>query len=237
MADDFPARVPGGGPPAPGHPPGAGTRRAWILGTAVALWVAGGGYGIYALHRYETTPGVAGASPPSWPQGSRLSPDARRASLLMLVHPQCSCTQASLAELASVMRAAGGRLSARVLFVRPRGMPVDWEHSDTWREAQRIAGVTAVTDVDGAEARRFGAWTSGQVVVYDRWGHLLYSGGITDSRGHQGDNMGRRQLLAALDHQPVVSGTAAVYGCPIFDADGPRGATTATPSPAQGPTP
>ena len=54
-------------------------------------------------------------------------------------------------------------------------------------------------DDDGAEARRFGAETSGQTLLYDEHGALLFSGGITGARGHAGDNAGRASLVALLN--------------------------------------
>ena len=41
-----------------------------------------------------------------------------------------------------------------------------------------------------ARRQRFGAETSGQTLLYDRDGRLLFSGGTTGSRGHDGDNAG-----------------------------------------------
>ena len=52
-------------------------------------------------------------------------------------------------------------------------------------------------DDDGAEARRFGAETSGQTLLYDARGALAFSGGITGARGHAGDNAGRASLRRA----------------------------------------
>jgi hypothetical protein len=41
----------------------------------------------------------------------------------------------------------------------------------------------ARADAEGVEMHRFGALTSGQTLVYDAAGRLLFSGGITASRG------------------------------------------------------
>ncbi len=56
-------------------------------------------------------------------------------------------------------------------------------------------------DDDGAEAKRFGAETSGQTLLYDERGTLAFSGGITGSRGHAGDNAGRASLLALINRR------------------------------------
>lgn len=88
--------------------------------------------------------------------------------------------------------------------------------------ARAIAGVRVFADVDGKEAARFGAVTSGHVVAYDNDGVRVFSGGITGSRGHEGDNVGAERLV------DVIGGGAAagahVYGCGLV-AD--RGADAA----------
>jgi len=58
--------------------------------------------------------------------------------------------------------------------------------------------VTIVTDADGAEANRFGAETSGHTLLFDFGRRLLFSGGITDSRGHTGDNAGESAIVALI---------------------------------------
>jgi hypothetical protein len=51
--------------------------------------------------------------------------------------------------------------------------------------------------------------------LYDQSGHLQFSGGITGSRAHQGDNAGRQSLLALLSGRNARTATN-VYGCPLF---------------------
>jgi hypothetical protein len=103
-----------------------------------------------------------------------------------------------------------------VLFLKPEGFTDNWAQSDLWRTAAALPGVTVARDVDGREARRFGAATSGQTLLYDSNGALLFSGGITGARAHAGDNAGRSALVALLNHgRPDRTGTS-VFGCPLF---------------------
>jgi hypothetical protein len=87
--------------------------------------------------------------------------------------------------------------------------------------------VTVVRDDDGREARRFGVEASGETLLYDADGSLLFSGGITAARGHAGDNAGRTELVSLLNHEPssrtnIVDRTGShrdatsVFGCPLF---------------------
>jgi hypothetical protein len=122
-------------------------------------------------------------------------------------------------ELAKLMTACQGKLVAKVLMLRPPTMPAGWERTDLWDSAAAIPGVLVVADVDGAEARRFGAETSGQSLLFAADGRLLFAGGMTESRGHSGDNDGRSTLMSLVLTGSITAQPAhtPVYGCPLFD--------------------
>src|SRR6185436_16026935 len=132
-------------------------------------------------------------------------------TLLMLAHPRCSCTAASLDELAEVLARTTTAPKTYVVFLKPEGVTSGWEQTDLWRRAAALPGVTAVVDDKGLEARRFGAETSGQTLLYDARGQLVFSGGITGARGHAGDNAGRAGLLALLERARTTSPSTPVY--------------------------
>jgi hypothetical protein len=187
-----------------------------IIGTA---WAAGVALGWSRLWAYESTPNVAARAVDSWPAGARVERAAGLPTLVMLAHPKCPCSRATVGELAKLMTDCGGKLRAVVLMVRPAGEPVGWERTDLWKSAAEIPGVIVVSDDDGVEARRFGAATSGQVVLYSAEGKLLFAGGITESRGHAGDNAGRSAIAELVGGGGASAGVVRtpVYGCPLFD--------------------
>lgn len=187
-----------------------------ILLAACALWLSAVGAGIKYLWSYESTPGVAAVAPDRWPAESRIKPAADRATLVMLAHPHCPCTRASIGELARLMTQAQGRVTAYVLFVKPPDFSDGWEQTDLWASAAAIPGVTVVRDDEGVEAGRFGAATSGQTVLYGAEGKLLFSGGITGARGHAGDNAGRTAVVSLLTTAESEQKETPVYGCPLF---------------------
>lgn len=187
-----------------------------ILSAAILLWASLTCAGIGLLWNYESAPGAAAAARERWPAESRLRPAADRATLVMLAHPRCPCTRASLGELARLLARARGRAEAYVLFVKPTDSPDGWEQTDLMGEAAAIPGVTVVRDDEGVEARRFRAATSGQTMLYDARGSLLFSGGITSARGHEGDNAGRAAVVSLLTEGEAGRGTTPVFGCPLF---------------------
>jgi hypothetical protein len=108
-----------------------------------------------------------------------------------------------------------GRVAAHVLVYRPREFAQGWEHTEVWAAAERIPGVRVQLDVDGAEASRFGAATSGQVLFYDRSGRLRFSGGITNTRGHPGESPGGRRIAQLVDGQDAEGTPTPVFGCAL----------------------
>jgi hypothetical protein len=168
------------------------------------------------LWTYESTPGDVGAVPRSWP-GSRIQRAPGRATLVMLAHPHCPCTRASMDELAQIMASAQGRVVAYVLFLKPKQAGGDWEKTDLWQSAAAIPGVTVLSDLDGGEARRFGVKTSGHTLLFDSDGRLRFSGGITESRGHSGDNAGRSAIVSLLNNHRADRAQTSVFGCSLED--------------------
>lgn len=184
-----------------------------LLGAFLVLWCAGLALGAQALWRYSSTPGSAGPAPEHWPAEAPFQPRPGRATLVMVAHPQCPCTRASLAELARLMARIDA--DAWVLFLRPEGVEPGWERTGSWAAAAAIPGVRVLADVDGAAARAFGAETSGHVVFYDATGALRFSGGITAARGHEGPSAGGDAILAAMHGEEPGPGCALTFGCPL----------------------
>jgi hypothetical protein len=205
-------------------------RFPWLVAGGVFVWALLLLLGIKWVSDFERVPGALEAAPPTWPHESALSPQVGSSTLLMFVHPKCPCSRASLSELDAIMNSDPERTKAFVVFLRPKGAAADWERTDTWETAGTIPHTTRVVDRDGVEAGRFGAVTSGQVVLYDPLGHLEFSGGITESRGHVGKNVGRQTVLDLLTRAPTDRHEHAVFGCPLVETiDNVRFAGSAPP--------
>lgn len=185
-------------------------RTALLLAT---LWIAVSAVGFGALARYDLRPGDGGHIAERWPEGSALERAADRATLVMTLHPRCPCSRASVHELEKLLARYPGRVRAHVLFLRPTSQSPGWERTALWESASRIPGVAVRADPGGAESRRFGAATSGQAALYDARGALRFRGGVTGSRGHEGDNRNGDALALALTDDRAPSLVASVFGC------------------------
>lgn len=193
------------------------TQRASLWTGLSLLWLGGVVWGLGWLADYSNRPGSAATAPATWPVESRVAHDATRPTLLMLLHPRCACSRASVGELAEIAARGAGAAQIVVLFVRPPDVTDDWEKSELWSEAARIRDATLWVDDGGAEARRFGATTSGHALLFASDGHLLFSGGVTSSRGHPGESPGRAALLALLQGESAATTATPVFGCDLFD--------------------
>jgi hypothetical protein len=186
-------------------------------------WIAALALGLGALLNYENAPGRIGTVSSTWPTESKIHLATSEKTLVMLTHPHCPCTRASVSELAQIMARVQGKVRAYVLLLKPEDSDAAWDDTDLRRSAAKIPGVTVLADPDGAEARRFGAETSGHTLLFDSAGHLLFSGGITASRGHAGDNPGESAIVSLINNHAADRAKTFVFGCSLVDQVRPKG--------------
>ena len=166
--------------------------------------------------KYTWTPGRLATPPLEWPRHSQFQPASPKATLLVFVHPQCPCSRATLEELAGIM-VLRPQVEGRVYIFEPAGAP--WPKTDLYESAARIPGVRVLSDPNGAVARQFGARTSGQSLLYNAAGRLVFNGGITAGRGHVGANDGVDAVLALLNGAPPRQRSIPVFGCALYGDD------------------
>jgi len=176
------------------------------------------GVGTHALFRYESTPGTASAPPARWPAHTKIVPRRGAFTLVLFAHPDCPCTRASLEQLRRLLTRAGGAWSATVEFRKPGVALVEAQESLLWKDASAIPGLSVALDSEGLETREFRAFVSGETMLYDPTGRLVFSGGITSARGHVGDNLASDAVLLHIAGRPAVD-RAPVFGCSLFDPD------------------
>jgi hypothetical protein len=188
--------------------------------TIAALWLGGSIAGMDVLRRYHLAPGTSAQAPRRWPRNSRVPHTAGVPSLVMFAHPRCPCTAASIDELSRLRGRARSELAISVVFVKPA--TVNQAIDDNVNSAKAIPGAAIIDDEDGSEAARFGALTSGHVLLYDSAGNLLYNGGITASRGHRGDSAGQTAILSMLNGRAPQAGQLPLSQAPVFGCALPK---------------
>jgi len=183
------------------------------------LWAGAVGFGTRLVLNYENTSGKPGQPPVRWPASSQCNRRAAGFTLVMLAHPDCPCTKASLEELDGLMARLPEKPAVYILFSKPDAPLAEIESSGLWQRASRIPGVSVRFDPFGVEAANFGGSVSGQTMLYDPSGHLAFSGGITATRGHQGPNAGVDSILLAVSGKAGAVARTSVFGCSLRDPD------------------
>ena len=189
------------------------------LGAAVGLWVIGVLAGLGSLWSYALRPGPAAVAPKSWPEASGLVRLPGRWTLVMFLHPRCPCSRASLAELDKLQARSGGVLQSWIVAVRPDGTRPDWTDTPAMRRVSALAGTQTHVDDGVRLAEQFQARTSGETFLYDPAGQLVFHGGLTPARGHEGDNPGSEAVLACLrGRRDRGIAITPVFGCPLLES-------------------
>ncbi|HEX6160075.1 MAG TPA: RedB protein [Thermoanaerobaculia bacterium] len=187
---------------------------AVVLTAAAMIWAGTVAAAYRAVRLFESTPGMSANAPRSWPDASAIRRAKGEWSLVMLVHPRCSCSRASVQELQAVIEKAPAAVRTHVLVYRPESFAKGWEQTDVVASASRLRRANVRIDENGREAQLFGGFTSGQTLLYDDRGTLRFAGGITSLRGHAGLNRGRADIIDIVNRR-AEAGTHPVFGCAI----------------------
>jgi hypothetical protein len=197
-------------------------RLRWkLILPGIGIWLVTVIAGMGILADYANLAGPAGNAPHQTADFIAGTPG--HFQLLMFVHPRCPCTLASVNELAKIMARSSGMCDAAVYFIRPESVTEEWVHGATWNAAAKIPGVRAVIDYKGVASARYGAKTSGDVLLYDSSGQLRFHGGITGARGHEGDNVGESAVISLILRGSSNVDNSPVFGCGLQSESVARG--------------
>lgn len=201
-------------------------RRA-IAPALVLLWVLAALPGIRSLLAFESTPGRQAAAALHWPARLLSGQNAGLPTLIVVLHPRCTCSQATLEELAEASREFDRPYNAIFLIDQPHASGFQWEKVSFYRAAQKALHARVVLDEDGHLGASFGALTSGEVFLYSAEAgssarSLLFAGGVTPGRGMLGSNQGIEGLKLAFKGQGQAKQTP-VFGCALASLAQDRG--------------
>lgn len=187
------------------------------LTVLVAVWAIAIGLGVVWMADYAARPGKQGVFPQNI-YVEQPSDESRQPLLFLFIHPHCACSKATLKELAALEMTAGEKVKISVYFYQPDEFAPDWSKTDLWYQAKSIPNVS-VSNINDAGLRRFGAMTSGQALLYDSNGELVFSGGITINRGDEGFSNGRRIIQEYLLNNEISEYQTPVFGCALNSPD------------------
>jgi hypothetical protein len=191
----------------------------WQTYTAIAVWLAvvAAAYWVMNRNQFATNDSPTATFAEHWPSGSQLPRNANHATLVLFMHPKCPCTQATLSELERLFTAVAGQADEKIEFVVDATIPEaaddDWLNTSTVKRAKAISNAKVFVDRGGKEASQFGATTSGFLMLFDENGSRQYAGGVTESRGHEGGNIGSNNLARILCHEINATESLPAFGC------------------------
>lgn len=129
--------------------------------------------------------------------------------LLVVLHSQCPCSVATVENLIDLPPSVRSRLKLHLVFTGP-----DPQNSIVKTRAEALANVEREYLNEAEVFKTYGARTSGQAFLYDVRGKLVFSGGLTDSRGSEGDSAGMSAIRETVSGRKCTA-HAPVYGCAV----------------------
>lgn len=194
-------------------------KKATVWWIGCGIWLVGVAVAMLAVWSYKTTDNGSARAPQHWPKESKLALDRTRPNLVMFSHPHCPCTKASMSELSRLADRLGDQVAIQIVLVRPADADSGFEEGELRERASRVPRATLVVDEAARESERFHAKTSGSVVLYGREGNLMFSGGITSARGHEGRAPSYDRILSLVAGEANVISSAPTFGCALQSTD------------------
>lgn len=139
--------------------------------------------------------------------------------LLVFYHPHCPCTAASLRNLQRINSSLVSERKIYAFAFHPQDEPVTWIESPTTKLLRGIPNITIIPDREAIACQAFGLSTSGHMLVYDEAQRLIFSGGITPGRGHEGDCQSSFDLRQKINGEKSTLNYWPVYGCSIVESE------------------
>ena len=174
--------------------------------------------GTLAITAYSNTPGVRPETVACWPETSTLTRSEDSPTVVLFLHPKCPCSVSTLREMERALSGNSDQVEVQIGLFCPPNEPDEWTKTSLSKFAEHLKPGSTFIDRSAVEARRFGVLTSGHVLVFSASGKILFSGGVTAAKGHDGENRGGLALrsLCRGDDLPLIE--QPVFGCPIIES-------------------
>jgi hypothetical protein len=180
----------------------------------VFVWAAAVAAGMASIWSYSSRPGERAPAPAVMPADIPLQ-EAGKFKLVLSVHPRCPCSNATVDELSAILARTDSALQVHALIFSPAEADAAWSDSILVQALKKLPHTTLITDVDGLQAERLGARTSGDAHLFAPDGRLVFRGGITAGRGHVGENLGRQTVIDLVLGKTPSTNETPVFGCAI----------------------
>lgn len=192
-------------------------RAQWVR-ISMGVWVLACASVMCLLWSYANAGGAVGGLRAGWTVPAALERPDDRSMLVVFAHPKCPCTRATMAAIERLQRDAPGAFATRVVFYEPLDADPSWRRTALWARAERLVDAKAIPDPGGVMTSDAGAVVSGCTALFDLDGEPVFWGGVTPSRGHEGESVGLSALRSLLRGEGSAVRGASVFGCEIVGA-------------------
>ncbi len=134
----------------------------------------------------------------------------------MALHPECACSTNSLEAFAKLAEHDAASASFAIIIALPDGSS-RWRNTSNIRKAFAIPNTSVVFDELGKHCQRLGLNASGSTIVVGKDGHLLYNGGLTQSRSCFSENASFNAAKIAIENGNAQAKPTPVYGCKLTE--------------------
>lgn len=135
-------------------------------------------------------------------------------NMYVILHPECACSQATLSEIERIQARTNNQIKIHLVFVKLK-QTEHHENSKLFARASSLSDMSVLVD-SGEIAKSLGALTSGQVLLYNPSNDLVFAGGVTQARGHEGPNDGAESIVNIVSSKGSLIIQTPVYGCHLF---------------------
>jgi hypothetical protein len=162
---------------------------------------------------FDLKPESVQTPPPAWPKDVSLQA-GQLGTIVLFLHPHCPCSRASVVQLDRLRTMAStDHVALHIVFVGNNAR----ESTALTRAAESLSGVQLHFDSERTLARQFDASVSGETFAFGDGGKLIFHGGLTSARGHEGDSYALTALANWLraGALPTASGASEfpTFGC------------------------
>jgi hypothetical protein len=193
------------------------SRRVLLTIFGTALWLAAGSFLYTKMMAFETRAGLGSLHAALWwplASGLKLGRDER--TLLVFLHPKCTCSQATVAQIVKLKERARNGFRIILAVWQPASSDGSWD-SLTPLGVDQLSDYQVAWDRGGRLAGLFDAHTSGQIFIYEKDGRLVFAGGATSSRGGADEGPSLAALESLLQEKgnsySVGLRSMPVFGC------------------------
>ena len=178
--------------------------------------------GGWLLASYANRPGDTGTVPSRLSDVAGLPSDfemeANSNSLFLFIHPKCTCSKATINNLGRLLDSMAVPPAVTVFAPSPLEDQKGWMSTELVKQARKKCG-NVVADTRGKIASAFGVRTSGHILVYNQKQDLAFSGGVTQSRGHEGECQPLTDLAKQISNAADGTNYCPVFGCTLISSE------------------